>query len=63
MRDHFTVLMFSLRIGKQSIPLWFRCFLGKSDPNAYTENLIKQGIDYVYDLFCDKDYTLIFLAD
>ena len=63
MRDHFTVLMFSLRIGKQSIPLWFRCFLGKSDPNAYTEDLIKQGIDYVYDLLCDKDYTLIFLAD
>ena len=58
MRDHFTVLMFSLRVGKQSIPLWFRCFLGKSDPNAYTEGLIKQGIDYVYDLFHDKDYKL-----
>ena len=63
MRDHFTVLMFSLRVGKQSIPLWFLCFSGKSDPNAYTEELIKQGIDYVYDLFLDKDYKLIFLAD
>lgn len=27
-RDHFTIIVFSLRIGKQGIPIWFRCFKG-----------------------------------
>ncbi len=54
--------MISMRIGKQGIPLWFRCFKGKSDENAFAEELLKKGISHVSNLF-DNDYNLIFLAD
>lgn len=29
--DNYTVFMISMRIGKQGIPLWFRCFKGNND--------------------------------
>ncbi len=61
--DKFTTLMFTLRIGKQSIPLWFRSFEGISDPDAFATNLIIEGINYVYNLFKDKACYLRFLAD
>lgn len=60
--DNFTVFMISMRIGKQGIPLWFRCFKGNNDPNAFDENLLKEGITYVSNLF-DNSFDLIFLAD
>lgn len=60
--DNYTIFMISMRIGKQGIPLWFRCFKGKNDSNAFTESLLKEGISYVSNLF-DKSYDLIFLAD
>lgn len=59
---NFTVFMISMRIGTQGIPLWFRCFKGKSDSDAFKEDLIKNGIKYVSDLF-SGNYELIFLAD
>lgn len=45
------------------MPLWFRCFKGKHEPEAYQMSLIKEGINYVHDLFKDKKSELIFLAD
>ena len=60
--ENYTVFMISLRVGKQGIPLWFRCFKGNDDPNAFDEETLKQGITYVSSLFPD-DYDLIFLAD
>ncbi len=51
-----------MRVGKQGIPLWFRCFKGKDNSNAFKESLILEGINYVIDLF-DKSFKLIFLAD
>lgn len=60
--DNYTVFMISMRIGKQGIPLWFRCFKGKSCPLAFEESLLKEGISYVSSLF-DNDFDLIFLAD
>ena len=63
MRNNFTVLMFSMRVGKQSIPLWFRCFKGEKNPDAFTEDIIKKGISYCHELFSEKNYKLIFLAD
>lgn len=62
-RESFTILFFSLRVGKQGIPLWFRCFKGNNDPKAFELNLIKEGISYVHSLFENLDYKLIFLAD
>ena len=61
-RDNYTVFMITMRVGKQGIPLWFRCFKGKECPEAYQEELIKSGITYVSKLF-NNNFDLIFLAD
>jgi len=62
-KDKFTILLFSLRIGKQGIPLWFRCFKAKHNSDAYSFELIKHGISFCANLFADKNYHIIFLAD
>lgn len=62
-RSAFTVFLISLRIGKQGIPIWFRCFKGTHDPLAFSTSLIKSGISFSVDLFKSKDCNLIFLAD
>lgn len=45
------------------IPLWFRCFKGTHDPQAFKTSLILDGISYVHNLFSTKKCNLIFLAD
>ena len=60
--DNYSVFMISMRIGKQGIPLWFRCFKGKNNPLAFNESLLIQGINFVSSLF-DSSFNLIFLAD
>ena len=60
--NNYSVFMISMRVGKQGIPLWFRCFKGKDNSDAFKESLILEGINYVIDLF-DKSFKLIFLAD
>lgn len=62
-KNKFTILLFSLRIGRQGIPIWFRCFKGKHNPDAYSMDIIKQGISFCSNLFSDKHYHIIFLAD
>ncbi len=62
-KDKFTIFLLSLRIGKQGIPLWFRCFKGVDDNEAFSLSLIKQGISFVHNLFLNKNCNLIFLAD
>ncbi len=62
-KDKFTILLFSLRIGKQGIPLWFRCFKKKHCTEAYSSDLIKQGISFCTNLFAQKNYHITFLAD
>ncbi len=60
--DNYVTLMFTMRIGKQGIPVWFRSFKEKSNNDAFKESLIIEGIKYVSSLF-DNNYDLIFLAD
>ena len=45
------------------IPIWFRCFKGKNNPESLKTSLIKEGILYVQNLFKDKNCNIIFLAD
>ena len=61
--DDFTTLMFSLRIGRQGIPLWFKSFKGIHDEDAFSLDLIKEGILFCYNLFKEKNCDIIFLAD
>ena len=60
--DNYTVFMITMRVGKQGIPLWFRCYKGKDCPEAFEEKLLKDGISYVSSLF-NENFDLIFLAD
>lgn len=61
--DNYTIFMISMRIGKSGIPLWFRAFEGRDCPDAFKEELLKQGISYVSSLFNEnnKKFDLIFL--
>lgn len=61
-KTHYTVFMITMRIGKQGISLWFRCFEGNDSNDAFKEELIKSGISHVSNLF-GPDYDLIFIAD
>ena len=61
-KDNYTIFMITMRVGKQGIPLWFRCFKGNDCSNAFKEDLIKSGISYVSNLF-NGNFDLIFLAD
>jgi len=62
-KEKFTILLFALRIGKQGIPLWFRCFKGIHDSDAFSLDLIKSGLSFCSNLFPPDDYHVIFLAD
>lgn len=45
------------------IPIWFRCFKGKHNHDSYSLDLIKQGISFTCNLFANKNYHIIYLAD
>ena len=49
-RNNYTVFVITMRIGKQGIPLWLRCFKDKDCPEAFQEELIKKGISYVSEI-------------
>lgn len=60
--DNYTVFMMSMRVGKQGIPLYFKCFK-YSDSEAFKLSTITEGIDFVSNLFKNTNYKLVFLAD
>ena len=70
--DNYVTLMFTMRVGKQGIPIWFKSFkqeyinkdisLEKGGTIAFNETLIINGIKHVSALFGEK-FDLIFLAD
>ena len=61
--ENYTTLMFTMRLGSQGIPIWFKCFKGVSDNDAFMIDTILQGIKEVSDMFSNYDFDLIFLAD
>lgn len=50
-------------LANNGIPLWFRCFKGKHNPDAYSMTLIKEGLSFCANLFNSKQCHIIFLAD
>ena len=62
-KERFTILLFSLRIGKQGIPLWFRCFKGHQPSKAMSLSLVNEGISFCSSLFTVDNVKVIFLAD
>ena len=61
--ENYTVFMLSMRIGKQGIPIWFQCFKGISNNEAFEICTLKNAISKVSHLFQNKNLELIFLAD
>lgn len=62
-KDNFTVLMSSMRIGKQGFPIYFECFEGINNPNAFSDTTLIKAVDTIHNLFKDTDFELVFLAD
>lgn len=62
-KDNYTVLLVSMRIGRQGVPIYFKCFKGIKDPEAFKSKTIINVIDNAYKLFKDKGFNIIFLAD
>ena len=60
--NNYSVFMISMRVDKQGIPLYFKCFKGMFK-DAFDINVILDGILLIHNLFKDKDVNLIFLAD
>lgn len=60
--NNYTVFMMSMRVGKQGIPLYFKCFK-YSNSEAFKLSTITEGIDFVSNLFKNTNYKLVFLAD
>lgn len=62
-KDNYTILLFSLRVGKQGIPIYFRCFKGIRNKSAFIDDTIIDAISSVVSYFNDSNLNLIFLAD
>lgn len=67
-KSNYTILMFTLRIGKQGIPIYFDVFEGVNSEfhgDAFKNVNIKKGVLYCHDLIKSffPDANIIFLAD
>ena len=73
MKNNFVTLMFTLKIGKQSIPIWFRCDKTKSNRHheideitkkcLFSEKVIFNAIDDVIELLSPINAKITFLGD
>lgn len=73
MKNNFVTLMFSLKIGKQSIPIWFKCDKTKSNRHReideenkkclFSEKVIFNAINDVIKLLSPLNTKITFLAD
>lgn len=73
MKNNFVTLMFTLKIGKQSIPIWFKCDKTKSNRHyeideltkkcLFSEKVIFNAINDVISLLSPLNSKITFLAD
>ena len=73
MKNNFVNLVFTLKIGKQSIPIWFRCDKTKSNRHheideltkkwLFSEKVIFNAIDEVIELLSPINTKITFLGD
>lgn len=60
--DRFLILQFSLKVGKRTIPIWYKIFRYKEKGNQ-SFNHVKQGISELNEIFSSYDYEIVLLAD
>ncbi len=61
--DNYAVFMFSMRIVTQGIPIYFQCFKGSDNTDAFKIDTLINGVKAVSDLFANTDAQLVFLAE
>ena len=60
--DRFVILQFSLKIGKRSVPLWYKVFLYKQDGNKDFKH-IKEGLKFLHKIITPYGYDVVLLGD
>lgn len=60
--DRFVILQFSLKIGRRSVPLWYKVFFYKQDGNK-DFNHIKEGLKFLHKIITPYGYDVILLGD
>lgn len=61
--ENYTILMASMRIGTQGIPIWYEVFDGINNSEAYLDSLLVRQIKEISNIFKSINAELIFLAD
>ncbi len=62
-RENYTILMASMRVGRQGIPICFKVFDGINNSEAYLDTVLIELVNKIHNIFKDYDFGLIFLAD
>ncbi|MDP4146934.1 MAG: transposase [Bacillota bacterium] len=62
LEDRFLILQFSLKVGKRTVPLWYKIFYYNEKDNKSFEH-IKQGISELNEILSSYDYEVLLLAD
>ena len=57
-KDNFVVLMFSLKIDSQSIPLWFSLERNSSNPQSNIQKNSRKKLFYQYFIFNSIDSVI-----
>lgn len=60
--NRFTILQFAMRIGKRTIPIWFKIF-EYEDKDSLNRSHVKEGLKEIKELFKDYKYEIVILAD
>lgn len=60
--ERFTILQFSLRVGKRAIPLWYKIF-DYNGKGSKSFKYVKQGIAELSEILASYNYELLLLAD
>lgn len=60
--DRFVILQFSLKVGRRSIPLWFKLFRYKQDGNKDFTH-VKEGLKFLHKILTPYGFDVTILAD
>ena len=60
--DKFVILQIVMRIGKRSVPLWYKVFRYKEEGNK-SFTYVKEGLNFVYSILKPYNFEVTLLAD
>ncbi|MPQ43424.1 IS4 family transposase [Clostridium tarantellae] len=60
--DKFVILQFVMRVGKRSVPLWYKVFRYKEEGNK-SFTYVKEGLNFVYSILKPYNFEVTILAD